>query len=192
MYLEVIAVLHYKNYDGDIHASVLKACISSKYSKCISAIKRILNTTTMYTSSSSFVHLCLSLYCDACLKSSVLRVGVKTLHTIQYNEDLVSSEISDLCEISDLLLFWSYCASRERNKVWGLLFSCVLYKLKLFGKMPDTHNKLTQYGNNYNHWKMLGLALDLNYFSFSNPNPTHLPKHQTPSSNHQFSQRIEM
>jgi len=29
MYLEVIAVLHYNNYDGDIHACVLKACISS-------------------------------------------------------------------------------------------------------------------------------------------------------------------
>jgi len=48
MYLEVIAVLHYNNHDGDIHAYVLKACISSKYSKCISAIKRILYTTAMY------------------------------------------------------------------------------------------------------------------------------------------------
>jgi len=27
MYLEVIAVLHYNNYNGDIHACVLKACI---------------------------------------------------------------------------------------------------------------------------------------------------------------------
>jgi len=44
MYLEVIAVLHYNNYNGDIHACVLKACISSKYSKCISAIKPILCT----------------------------------------------------------------------------------------------------------------------------------------------------
>jgi len=30
MYLEVIAVLHYNNHDGVIHACVLKACISSK------------------------------------------------------------------------------------------------------------------------------------------------------------------
>jgi len=30
-----------------------------------------------------------------------------------------------------------------------------------------------QYGNNYKHWKILDLALDLNYF-FYNPNPTHL------------------
>jgi len=40
----------------------------------------------------------------------------------------------------------------------------------------------------------LDLVLNLNYFSFSNPNinpnPTHLPKHPTISPNHQFSQRI--
>ena len=58
MYLEVIAVLHYNDHDGVIHACVLKACISSKYNKCISAIKRILYTRGMYTSSSSFVYLC--------------------------------------------------------------------------------------------------------------------------------------
>jgi len=87
MYLEVIAVLHYNNYDGVIHACVLKACISSKYSKCISAIKRILYTTTLYISSFSFVYMCSFLYCDACLKSSVLRVGVKTLrHLLQMRE----------------------------------------------------------------------------------------------------------
>jgi len=62
MYLEVIAVLYYNNYDGDNHACVLKACISSKYCKCISAIKRILYTTAMYISSSSFVYLCFSLF----------------------------------------------------------------------------------------------------------------------------------
>ena len=38
--------------------------------------------------------------------------------------------------------------------------------------MPDTHNKL-QYVNNYNHWKILDLVLDLNYISFYNPNLTH-------------------
>ena len=36
--------------------------------------------------------------------------------------------------------------------------------------MSDTYNKL-QYGNNYNHWNISDLVLDLNYFSFSNPNP---------------------
>ena len=63
MYLEVIAV-HYNYYDGNIHACVLKAC---KCSKCISAIKRILYTTAVYISLSSFVYLCFSLYCDVCL-----------------------------------------------------------------------------------------------------------------------------
>ena len=42
--------------------------------------------------------------------------------------------------------------------------------------------------------KNIGLILDFNYFSFYNcninPNPTHLPKHQILSPNHQFSQRI--
>jgi len=46
--------------------------------------------------------------------------------------------------------------------------------------MSDAHNK-QQYRNYYNHWKILDLVLDLNYISFSNPNPntnpTHLPKH---------------
>ena len=59
--------------------------------------------------------------------------------------------------------------------------------------MPNTQNKL-QYGNICNHWKILDLFLDLNYFYFSNPNinpnPTHLPKRQTLRPNHQFSQRI--
>jgi len=40
----------------------------------------------------------------------------------------------------------------------------------------------------------LDLILDFSYVSFSNcnikPNPTHLPKNQTLSPNHQFSQRI--
>jgi len=30
----------------------------------------------------------------------------------------------------------------------------------------------------------MDLTLDLNHFSFSNPNPMHLPTHQTPSPNH--------
>jgi len=46
--------------------------------------------------------------------------------------------------------------------------------------MSDTHGKL-QYGNNYNHWKLLDLVLELNFFLLSNlnanANPTHLPKH---------------
>jgi len=53
-------------------------------SKCICAIKRILSTTAMYVSSSSFMYLRIPCYCDACLNSIALRVGVKTLlNTIQ-------------------------------------------------------------------------------------------------------------
>jgi len=59
--------------------------------------------------------------------------------------------------------------------------------------MSDTHNKL-QYGNNYNHWKILDWVLHLNHFPFSNlninPNPTHIPKQQTLSPNHQFCQFV--
>jgi len=56
-------------------------------SKCICAIKRIPSTTAMYVSSSSFMYLRIPCYCDACLNSSALRVGVTTLlNTIQYNE----------------------------------------------------------------------------------------------------------
>jgi len=36
----------------------------------------------------------------------------------------------------------------------------------------------------------LDLVLDLNYFSFSNPNQTHLHKHQILTPNHQFLQRF--
>ena len=58
-------------------------------SKCICAIKRILSTTAMYVSSSSFMYLRISCYCDACLNSSDLRVGVTTLlNTIQYKVKL--------------------------------------------------------------------------------------------------------
>ena len=53
-------------------------------SKCMCAIKRILSTTAMYASSSSFMYLRFLRYCDACLNSSALRVGLKTLlNTIQ-------------------------------------------------------------------------------------------------------------
>ena len=59
--------------------------------------------------------------------------------------------------------------------------------------MSDTYNKL-QYGKKYDHWKILDFILDFNSFYFPNcninPNPTHLPKHQPLSPNHQFYQRI--
>jgi len=48
-------------------------------SKFICANKRILSTTAMYVSSSSFMYLRSPCYCDACLNSSALRVGVTKL-----------------------------------------------------------------------------------------------------------------
>jgi len=57
--------------------------------------------------------------------------------------------------------------------------------------MSYTHNML-QY--EVKPMKDIGLNLRLQTFSFSNcntdPNPTHLPKHQILSPNHDFSQRI--
>jgi len=83
MYLDVIAVLDYNNYDGVIHACVFKACISSKYSKCISAIRRILHTTAMYISSSFFVYLCFFLFTAMRVKSLALYVWEWRCCTIQ-------------------------------------------------------------------------------------------------------------
>jgi len=53
-------------------------------SKCISAIKRILSTTAEYVCSCSFMYWRIPCYCDACLKSSALRVGVKTLDNTKF------------------------------------------------------------------------------------------------------------
>ena len=55
--------------------------------------------------------------------------------------------------------------------------------------MPGTHNELLQ-GNKFHHSKFSDLVLDLNYFSFSHPNPTYLPKHVFLSPNNKFYQRI--
>jgi len=62
-------------------ASFMHMCLKLVFhqSKCISAIKRMLSTTTKYVSSSSFMYLRFSCYCDACLNSSDLRVGLNTL-----------------------------------------------------------------------------------------------------------------
>ena len=48
----------------------------------------------MYVSSSSFMYLRIAFYCDACLNSSALLVGVTTLlNTIQYSYDDVEMNI---------------------------------------------------------------------------------------------------
>jgi len=74
----------FNNHDGVIRVCVSKACISSKYSKCISAIKRILYITAMYTSSSSFVYLCFFLFTAMHVKSLAFCVWEWRRYT-QYN-----------------------------------------------------------------------------------------------------------
>jgi len=59
----------------------------------------------------------------------------------------VSSEISDLCEISDLLFFVSYFASQSKGIKFGNYFFDVCC---VFGKSSDTHNKI-QHGNKFKH-----------------------------------------
>jgi len=76
----------------------------------------------------------------------------------------MSSEISDLCEISDLLLFVCYFASQSEGIKFGDYFWYVLRKLKHFGKMSDAHEKL-QYGIKSNLWK-IGLILRPQLFFF--------------------------
>ena len=88
-----------------------------------------------------------------------------------------------------VIMFHLFCFPEQRNKVWQLLFWCVLCKLKHFGCMSGTHNKL-YHSNNFKHWKFSDLVIDLNYFSFSHPNPTHLPKHKSLSPNNQFYHRV--
>jgi len=74
------------------------------------AIKRILSTTAMYVSSSSFMYLRIACYCDACLNSSALLVGVTTLlNTIQYqtsSNQLVQTAQSHFLVVIRLKVRW--------------------------------------------------------------------------------------
>jgi len=92
-------------------------------------------------------------------------------------------------EISDLFLFVSCFASQNKEIKFDNYVFDVFCKLKLFGMMSGTHNKL-YYGNNFNIWKILDLSLRPQLFFFFSPNPTHLPKLESLSPNHQFSQHI--
>jgi len=77
--------------------------------------------------------------------------------------------ISDFCEISELLLFFSYFASQSEGIKLGDDFLMCVEQIKTFWLDVRYHNKL-QHGN-CNHWKILDLVLDLKYISFCNPNP---------------------
>ena len=93
-------------------------CVSQKLvfrqSKCISAIKRILSTTTMYVSSYSYMSLCIACYCDACLKSSTLHVGVKTLHNT-ITRVWLNGNIGDIA--------WSEKWRHVKSFVWDQIYA---------------------------------------------------------------------
>jgi len=87
----------------------------------------------------------------------------------------ISRKISDLCKISDLLLFVSYFASQIRGIKFGNYFLVCPVQIQTFWLVDDRFSQQAiVHGNNYN-CKILDLVLDRNYFSFSNPNQTHLP-----------------
>ena len=48
-------------------------------------MSRMLSTIATHIRSYFFMHLCVPCYCDACLKSSTLRVEMKTLHDTLYH-----------------------------------------------------------------------------------------------------------
>ena len=107
-------------------------------SKCICAIKRILSTTAMYTSSSSFMCLRISCYCDACLNSSDLRVGVTTLlNTIQlvWNENfskiISSSGWAQSCtsNLKCPKTFLTYDVTYKKGKIQNQK-NCIIADLK--------------------------------------------------------------
>jgi len=73
-----------------------------------------------------------SVYCWISVAS--MAAGVWTGVGFENFSEPVSSEISDLCEISDLVMFFSYFASQNKEIKSGNYFSdVVLCKLKHFG-----------------------------------------------------------
>ena len=101
--------------------------------KCISAIKRKLSTTAMYVSSSS-MYLRILCYCDACLNSNALRVGVKTLH------NTIKLYISSLF-LRQVPTFWAIGQYTARKIVYATpstfwLKSCYLMVENSLAKLP--------------------------------------------------------
>jgi len=67
------------------------------------------------------MYLCVLCYCDACLKSSGLRVGVKTLHNKQ-------------CQLVYYYQFWYYLLPRYKFLVHAIL----LCESPLFGTVLNS------------------------------------------------------
>ena len=74
-------------------------------SKCISAIKRIPSTNAMYTSSSSFIYLCIPCCCDA----KALRAGVKTLHSTIITNGCLDLRYCVFSHVGQVSAEWSGC-----------------------------------------------------------------------------------
>jgi len=91
-----------------------------------------------------------------------------------------------------VLLFLSYFSSQSKRINFGNYFfdvCCVNENILVRCQVPTTSYRT---GITSIIEKFSGLFVDLNYFSFShpNPNPTHLLKHESPSPNNKFCQRI--
>jgi len=75
-----------------------------------------------YISSCTFIYLCVLCYCDACLKSGALRVGVKTLH---------NTHVSTCSLIPILVLFTS------KMQAWTFWYILLLGESPLFAIIID-------------------------------------------------------
>jgi len=98
LFCDCVGVKYQKNeiwkswsWPGDMNKTVLRIQ-PGLFKMCRILPDSSPETRILYTSdipSFSFVYLCFSLYCDACLKSSVLRVRVKTLqNTLTFSTDM--------------------------------------------------------------------------------------------------------
>jgi len=111
-----------------------------------------------------------------CYRPSVRKCNGPLSRSLQLNAG-VKRNFWSLQNFWPIVVCQLFCFSEQRNKVWRLCFWCVLCRLNFFVRCQISiiHDKL-QYRNNYNHWKILDLLLDVNYFSFSNSN-SNLTRH---------------
>jgi len=89
-----------------------KRCRSGPGTPCVIATP-LLSTI----SSSFFMYLCIRCYCDACLKSSALRAGVKTLHNIMVN---IQGCLGNLQLSVKAQKLWSWAMGRKSSNLCGV------------------------------------------------------------------------
>ena len=110
------------------------------------------------------------------------------------DQELVSSENSDLCEISDLLLFFSYFASQNKEIKSGNHFfdvCCVNWGTLVRCQVPTTSYS-TERTSAIEKFRTESLtSLIFLFLTLTQTlNPTHLPKHEFLSTKNQFYLRI--